>query len=75
MLYHASPNKFDAFNTKDVFVAKTKKEAMRYGGYVYAVTFEGAPKFDTPTIQVYDNSQVTSVQLIEHNPDQIIYRT
>ena len=73
--YHGSPYKFDKFNRGDVFLAKDKKEAMRYGPYVYEVTYDGRPKFKTNTIEVIDSSQVSSLKMVEHNPGQKIYRT
>lgn len=73
--YPGSPNKFDKFNTGDVFLAKDKKEAMRYGPYVYEVTYKGRPKFKTSTIEVIAPSQVVSLKMVEHNPGQKIYRT
>jgi len=74
--YHGSPNKFSKFNTKDdVFLAKDKKEAMRYGGHVYEIAYSGPPKFKTPTIEVIKPEQIVSVKHIEHNKDQVIYRT
>jgi hypothetical protein len=73
--YHGSPNKFDQFNTNDVFLAHDRNEAKRYGHYLYAVTFKGTPKFETPTIMVIAPTQVVDLKLVNHNPDQVIYRT
>lgn len=73
--YHGSPHEFDSFNTNDVFLAKSKDEAKRYGPHVYEVSYEGKPKFETSTIKVIHPSQVTSLKHIEHNKDQVIYRT
>lgn len=73
--YHGSPHKFDGFKTNDVFLAKDKKEAMRYGPYVYEVTYAGKPKFQTNTIEVISPDQVINLKIVEHNPDQKIYRT
>jgi len=73
--YHGSPYKFTKFQTKDVFLAKDKKEAMRYGPIVYEVEYEGKPKFQTNTIEVIAPNQVKSLKIIEHNPNQVIYRT
>ncbi len=73
--YHGSPHKFDKFNTKDVFLAKNKDEAKRYGPHVYEIHYHGKPKFETPTIKVIHPDQVHHMKHIEHNPDQVIYRT
>lgn len=72
--YHGSHNKFDKFNTVDVFLAKTKAEAMRYGPYVYEVEYI-EPKFETNTILVVKPESITRVGLIERNEGQVIYRT
>jgi len=73
--YHGSPHKFDKFNTKDVFLAKNKEEAKRYGPHVYEVHYKGKPKFETPTIKVVHPDQIHKATHIEHNPQQVIYRT
>jgi hypothetical protein len=73
--YHGSPNKFDKFNTKDIFLAKDKAEAMRYGNYIYEITYKGKPKFKTNTIEVITPAQIESMKIIEHNKNQKIYRT
>lgn len=73
--YHGSPHKFDSFNTSDVFLAKNKNEAKRYGQHVYEVKYKGKPKFSTPTIEVVHPDQVTHFKHIEHNPEQTVYRT
>jgi hypothetical protein len=73
--YHGSPYKFAKFQTKDIFLAKDKNEAKRYGPIVYEVEYTGKPKFQTNTIEVIAPNQVKSLKIIEHNPDQVIYRT
>lgn len=73
--FHGSPHKFNTFQTNDVFLAKNKEEAMRYGPHIYEVSYVGKEKFDTPTISVIAPSQVIKVLHIEHNPSQKIYRT
>ncbi len=73
--YHGSPHKFDKFQTKDIFLAKDKNEAKRYGPYVYKVEYTGKPKFETATIEVIDPMQIKSLKIIEHNPTQTIFRT
>lgn len=73
--YHGSPHKFDTFNTGDVFLAKDKAEARRYGPHVYEVHYEDKPKFETSTIKVVHPSQIRKIVYAEHNPDQKIYRT
>ena len=73
--YHGSPHKIDKFHNGDVFLARDKEEAKRYGPHVHAVKFSGKPRFSTPTIVVARHDQVTHLQHIEHNPDQVIYRT
>jgi hypothetical protein len=73
--YHGSPYKFNKFKTADVFLAKDKKEAMRYGPIVYEVEYTGKPKFQTNTIEVIAPAQVKSLKIIERNPNQKIYRT
>ena len=73
--YHGSPYNFSKFKTADVFLAKDKKEAMRYGPIVYEVEYAGKPKFQTNTIEVIAPSQVKNLKIIEHNPNQKIYRT
>jgi len=73
--YHGSPYKFTKFKTKDVFLAKNKNEAKRYGPIVYEVEYTGKPKFQTNTIEVIAPNQVKRLKVIEHNPNQVIYRT
>ena len=73
--YHGSPHKFDSFKTKDVFLAKNKEEARRYGPHVYEVHYRGKPKFETNTIKVVHPDSIHRVKHVEHNPDQVIYRT
>lgn len=73
--YHGSPVKFKEFGTTDVFLAKSIREARRYGPFVYEVTYEGKPRFSTPTIEVISPEQVTSLELVEHNKNQVVYRT
>lgn len=73
--YHGSPYKFTKFQTADVFLAKNKREAMRYGPHVYEVTYKGKPKFETNTIEVIKPDQVLTLKHIEHNPTQRVYRT
>lgn len=73
--YHGSPHKIEKFNKGDVFLARNKKEAMRYGPHVHEVKFKGKPRFSTPTIVVAKDDQIHHVKHIEHNPNQKIYRT
>lgn len=73
--YHASPNKFDHPHKGDVFLARDKAEAKRYGPHVYEVKFKGKPRFSTKTIVVAKHDQIHHFKHIEHNPDQKIYRT
>ena len=73
--YHGSPNKFDAFSTSDVFLAKSAQEAKRYGQYIYEVTFSGKPMFETPTIMVIAPTQVVNLDIIEYDKKAVIYRT
>lgn len=73
--YHGSPHHFDKFNTNDVFLAKDKSEAKRYGPHVYKVEYQGKPRFETGTIKVVHPNQIKSIKHVEHNPDQVVYRT
>ncbi len=73
--YHGSPHEFDGFKTNDVFLANDPNESRRYGNYLYKVTFKGVPKFETPTIMVISPDQVVDMEVIDYNPDQVIYRT
>lgn len=73
--YHGSPQKFSGFNTTDVFLANDSAEARRYGNYLYRVSFVGKPKFETPTIMVIRPEQAVDIEVVDHNPDQVIYRT
>lgn len=61
--WHGSPNQFQAFNTKYVFLAKNREEASRYGCFLYQVTFVGKPLFETPTIYV---TQPANIKELTH---------
>jgi hypothetical protein len=73
--YHGSPHKFNGFKTNDVFLANDPNESRRYGNYLYKVTFKGNPKFETPTIMVISPNQVVDMEVVDYNPNQVIYRT
>lgn len=59
--YHGSPVKFDQFNTPEIFVAKSPKEALRYGSNLYTVTFRN-PKFTTDTIYVVGSEDIINIE-------------
>lgn len=65
MAYHGSPNVFTKFKTNEVFLAKDPKESLTYGKHLYEITFKGKPLFETPTIMVIKNSQVTDIKKIK----------
>ncbi len=73
--YHGSPHKFEKFSTSEIFLARDPAEAKRYGNYLYEITFDGNPMFETPTIMVIAPEQVTGFKLIGHDPSAKIYRT